>query len=177
MSAAAQTPAWAPRPAADPTAAEILQTIVLGLGNPLLTDDSVGLRVIESLRPALSGLEGVELAEDYRGGLRLMERLIGYDRAIIIDAQRSGAPPGTVSLLPSEGRPTRHVSSTHDLDLWTALELGRRAGARLPSPRDIRIVAVEAAEVELFGEECTPAVAAAISRASELVRSLLAEWR
>ncbi len=177
MSTAARTSTRAARSAADVAAAAAPRTIVLGLGNPLLTDDSIGLRVVARLGPALAGRPGLELAEDYRGGLRLMERLVGYDRAIIIDAQCSGAPPGTVSILAADAPPTRHGNSAHDVDLWTALAFGRHAGFRLPQPDDIRIVAIEAAEVEAFGEECTPGVAASVPRAAELVQSLLTEWR
>lgn len=173
----ARTPTCDARLAAETAAAETPRAIVLGLGNPLLTDDSVGLRVIDQLRPALADGPGVELAEDYWGGLRLMERMVGYDRAIIIDAQRSGGLPGNVSMLAAEAPPTQHSSSAHDLDLWTALEFGRQAGFKLPQPGDIRIVAIEAAEVEAFNEECTPAVAASVPRAAELVQSLLTEWR
>ena len=50
------------------------KTLVLGLGNPLLTDDSVGLRVARELRSLLSGRPDVVVEEDYWGGLRLMER-------------------------------------------------------------------------------------------------------
>ncbi len=57
-----------------------MKTLVLGLGNPLLGDDAVGLRVAASLRGRLP--PDVELDEDYCGGLRLMERLAGYDRAV-----------------------------------------------------------------------------------------------
>ncbi len=180
MSPTAQAPTCATRPTADAAASGAPRTLVLGLGNPLLTDDSVGLRIVERLRPLLAGQPGLDLAADYCGGLRLMERLVGYDRAILVDAQRSGAPPGTIHMLPvlpAHAPATQHANSAHDVDLPTALELGYRAGARLPNIHDIRIVAVEAAEVELFGEECTPAVAAAVPGAVELVQSLLAEWR
>lgn len=177
MSTVAQSLSCAARLAPDVAAAEAPRIIVLGLGNPLLTDDSVGLRFVDRLRSALADRPGLELAEDYWGGLRLMERLVGYDRAIIIDAQRSGGLPGKVSILAAEAPPTQHSSSAHDLDLWTALEFGRHAGFKLPQPGDIRIVAIEAAEVEAFSEECTPAVAASVLVAAELVQSLLTEWR
>lgn len=176
MSTTLRIPICAIPPGAD-AAAATPRTIVVGLGNPLLTDDSVGLRVVDRLKPVLAGRPGLELAEDYCGGLRLMERLIGYERAIIIDAQRSNAPPGTVRVLAADGPPTRYGDSVHDADLWTALEFGRRAGAALPAPGDIRIVAIEAADVDTFGEQCTPEVAAGIPRAVEAVRSLLTEWR
>ena len=177
MSTTARIPTCPTRSVADPASERTLRTLVLGLGNPLLTDDSVGLRVVDRLRSALDGWPGLELAEDYWGGLRLMERLVGYDRAIIIDAQRSGAPAGTVSILSANAPPTRHGDSAHDVDLWTALEFGRQAGAAVPTASSIRIVAIEAADVDTFGEECTPAVAASIPRAAEAVQSLLIEWR
>ncbi len=172
-----RTPTRAARSAGNLAASETPRTVIIGLGNPLLTDDGVGLRVVARLRPVLAGRPGLELAEDYCGGLRLMERLVGYDRAILIDAQRTGAPPGTVTVLAADAPPTRHGNSAHDVDLWTALGVGRHAGFRLPEPGDIRIVAIEAAEVDAFGEACTPVVAAGIPRAAELVQSLLTQWR
>ncbi len=153
------------------------RTLVLGLGNPLLRDDAVGLHVVRRLRCSLNAIPGVEVAEDYCGGLRLMEKLIGFDRAVIIDAQRNGARPGTVQVWPAAFVPTQHSASAHDVDLPTALELGRRSGAVLPALSDIRIVAVEAADVETFGEECTPAVADGVPRAAEAVLELLQDWR
>ena len=68
-----------------------MKTLIIGLGNPLVTDDSVGLRVVEELRPLLADRPDVEVSEDYWGGLRLMERMIGFDRAIVIDAIQTGA--------------------------------------------------------------------------------------
>jgi len=153
------------------------RTLILGLGNPLLTDDAVGLHVVRRLGPVLADQPNVEVAEDYWGGLRLMERFVGFDHAIIVDAQRTGAPPGTLSVLAADAGAPRHAHSSHDVSLPTALEFGRRAGARLPAPGHILIVAIEAADVETFGTQCTPAVAAAVPRAVEQVLSLLPRWR
>ena len=72
---------------APPRRAKIL---VLGLGNPLLGDDSVGLRVAQQVQAQLADRPEVEVAEDYWGGLRLMERLAGFERVIIVDAICSG---------------------------------------------------------------------------------------
>ena len=84
-----------------------MATLVIGLGNPLVTDDSVGLRVVEQLRPLLANRTDVEVAEDYWGGLRLMERMIGFDRAIVVDAIQTGSPAGTVHLLTPDGIATQ----------------------------------------------------------------------
>jgi len=153
------------------------RTLVLGLGNPLLTDDGVGLRVAGRLRPLLAGRPGVEVEEEYQGGLRCMERLVGYDRAIIVDAIRSGADAGSVKVFSLGEFPTQHSGSAHDVDLGTALKLGQQAGAHLPAAENIRLVAIEAADVLTFDERCTPAVEAGIERAVEEVLAVLADWR
>ena len=149
-------------------------TLILGLGNPLATDDSVGLRVVEQLKPLLAGRTDVELSEDYWGGLRLMERMIGFDVAIVIDAIRTGAPPGTIHRLTAGGIPTQRSASAHDVNLATALEFGRRAGVQVPDNRNVQLVGVEAGDILSFGEGCTPEVQAAIPRAVEAVLEALA---
>ena len=158
-----------------PAEPRLPKTLILGLGNPLLGDDSVGLRVARDLRKRGPGPFCVD--EDYCGGLRLMERMIGFERAIIVDACCTGAAPGTVRVLPADALPTRHTTSAHDVDLAAALALGRSAGAALPAPRNIRVVAIEAAQCLTFQEECTPAVAASIGPARDAVLALLADWR
>jgi hydrogenase maturation protease len=152
-------------------------TLILGLGNPLVSDDSVGLRVADVLKVRLAGREDVEVSEDYWGGLRLMERLIGCRRAIIIDAVRSGAEPGTIHRLTPDSIPTQRSASAHDVNLPTALEFGRQAGMDLPPNQDIHLVGIEAADILNFGECCTPAVEAAIPRAVETVLDLLDQWK
>jgi hydrogenase maturation protease len=150
-----------------------MKTLILGLGNPLITDDSVGLRVVEELKPRLAERTDVEVSEDYWGGLRLMERMIGFDRAIVVDAIQTGATPGTIHLLAPDGVPTQRSASAHDVNLSTALEFGRRAGARLPENGCIRLVGIEAEDILTFSEQCTPAVQAAIPRAVEAVLNAL----
>jgi hydrogenase maturation protease len=150
-----------------------MTTLILGLGNPLVTDDSVGLRVAAELKTRLAGCGDVEVAEDYWGGLRLMERMAGYDRAVVIDAIQTGAPAGTIHRLAVGDIPTQRSASSHDVNLPTALALGRQAGIKLPEDSDILLVGVEASDILTFGEACTPAVAAAIPRAVEEVLKAL----
>ncbi|MBN2578663.1 MAG: hydrogenase maturation protease [Pirellulales bacterium] len=152
-----------------------MKTLILGLGNPLVSDDGAGLRVAEALKGRLAGREDVEVSEDYWGGLRLMERLIGYRRAIIIDAVCSGAAPGTIHRLSPDSIPTQRSASAHDVNLPTALEFGRQAGMDLPRNEEIHLVGIEAADILNFSERCTPAVEAAIPRAVETVLDLLLE--
>ncbi len=154
---------------------ERMKTLIIGLGSPLLTDDSVGLHVARRLAELLAGRPGVEVVEDYRGGLQLMERLTGYDRAVVVDAIVTGAEPGTLHRLRPGDIPTQKSASAHDVNLPTALELGRQLGARLPADENILLVGVEAEDILTFGERCTPKVEAAIPRAVEAVLAALSE--
>ena len=149
-----------------------MTTLVLGLGNPILTDDGVGIRVAEAVRKALPDGAPVDVCECSVGGMRLMERMLGYDRVILIDVlhPNTGQPGAIRRLTPDDLRrfgPTQHSASSHDTGLPTALEVGRRMGLLLPS--EIVIYAVGSENVVDFGEEPTPAVAEAIPRLTALV--------
>jgi hydrogenase maturation protease len=144
------------------------KTLILGLGNPILSDDGVGCRVAAALKDRLAGRE-VDVLEAGVAGLDSLDLLAGYDRAIIIDAiQTASGTPGRISRLETEAlAATRHSGTPHDVNLATALELGRRLG--LPLPEQIIIFAIEALDVTSFGETCTPAVAAAVPACVEMV--------
>ena len=153
-----------------------MKTLIIGLGNPLVTDDGVGLRVAAELKTRLAGRPGVEVEEDYWGGVRLMERMVGYDRAIVIDAILTGAEPGTIHHLTPGSIPTQRSASAHDMNLSTALAFGRQAGVALPDDENVLLIGIEVEDVINFGEECTPAVRAAVPRATQEVFHLLDSW-
>ena len=102
-------------------------------------------------------------------GLGLLDLIAGYDRLILIDAiQTKGGVIGNVYRLDtSDLNATRHAGSVHDMNLFTALELGQRLGMSLPA--EIVIFAIEVADVITFGEQCTPEVVPAIPVATEMV--------
>lgn len=153
--------------------------LVVGLGNPILGDDGIGWRVAAALQQELaeSGecFQDVEIESLALGGLSLMERLVGYERAIIIDAvQTHNGRPGQIYNLALADLPdlsTGHTTAAHDTSLQTALRLGREMGADLPD--DVTVVGIEAEQVYEFSEELTPAVAAAIPDAVRAVIYLL----
>ncbi|HEY4721623.1 MAG TPA: hydrogenase maturation protease [Anaerolineae bacterium] len=145
-----------------------MKTLILGLGNPILGDDSAGLKVAEIIRRRMTLDPSIEVSEDYWGGLRLMERMIGYDQVIIVDAICTGIwPAGSVLCLNPDDVPTQHTASTHDVNLPTALQLA--ATLNLKMPDRIRIIAIEAENVLDFSERCSPAVTLALSHAAEAV--------
>jgi hydrogenase maturation protease len=147
----------------------MMRTIVVGLGNPILSDDSVGIKVAELVKQHIPDNAGVDVTESYAGGLRLMEAIAGYGRAIIVDAMKTGAyPPGTVRSLSLDSLDrTRNTLCTHDGDLATALSLGRDLG--LAMPEYVEIIGIEADDVESFSEELTCGVRRALPQAVEEV--------
>ncbi len=147
-----------------------MKTLVLGLGNPILTDDGVGILVVREVADRCSR-NGVHFAEASVGGLRLLDTLVGYERVILVDAIRTpeGEPGEVYRLDVGDLRGSLHSGSTHDLSLPGALALGRSLGMELPADENMVIVAVEVEDVLTFGETCTPPVQAAIPRALQLV--------
>ena len=144
-----------------------MRTVVIGLGNTILSDDGVGVYVARELRERLSrdsALESIDVIEAELAGLDMMEILSGYDRAVIVDSiELGGFEPGTVfRLSPDDFRTTPRLASFHDIDLVTALELGRRLDLEMPS--EVVIYAVQAEDTLTLGEGCTPAVEAVRER-------------
>jgi hydrogenase maturation protease len=150
--------------------------LLIGLGNDILTDDAVGMKVAREI--AALDLPGVDVAELSVGGLTLMEAMIGYRRVVLIDAimTRDGKP-GAVYTLGLDDLPgTLNTASAHDTNLATALRAGREFGADLPADDKITIIAIEAEDVLTFGEQCTPAVEAAIPVAVGIARQVISQY-
>ena len=155
------------------------KTLVLGLGNPILTDDGVGIHIVRAAASQCTPAIDATFAEASVGGLRLLDLLNGYERAIMIDAilTPEGQPGDVYRLHPGDLRASLHSSSTHDLSLPGALELGRQLGMKLADDEDLTILAIEVEDVLTFGERCTPAVAMAIPAACQAVLAELMQPR
>ncbi|MGB3903887.1 MAG: hydrogenase maturation protease [Anaerolineae bacterium] len=150
-----------------------MKTLILGLGNPILTDDAVGFVVAQEVRKRLDK-GNVSVSEASVGGLSLLELVVGYDRVIMIDAIQTGSrEPGAIHRFSAdEFHGSVRSASTHDVSLASALELGYQL--RMDIPKEIVIFGIEAADVDTFGEKLTPSVAAAVPRVVELVLQELA---
>jgi hydrogenase maturation protease len=138
-----------------------MKTLVLGLGNPILGDDGVGLRVAARLKAEVD-LPNVFISETESEGITLLELLVGYDRAIIIDAiQTPRGKPGQIHRLSTASLYcTRHTSSTHGIDFATLIDLGKKLNLALPEK--IIIFGIEIEDISTFSEKCSPPVEKAI---------------
>lgn len=153
-----------------------MRTLVVGLGNPILGDDGVGWKVAEEVRKLIPPDLPVEVECVSLGGISLMEHLIGYDRAILIDSLAVEGPAGSILILPLDDLPNYsayHTTSSHDTTLQTALDMGRSIGAKLPG--QVMVVGITAKQVFEFTEELTPEIEAALPQAVTAVIGILKE--
>ena len=151
------------------------RTVILGLGNTALTDDGVGVYAARRAKELLADDEEIEVEEAEIAGFGLLDLLDGRDRAVIIDAvNRPRCVPGETSLHPVESfEPTSHLISGHEIDLPTAVALGRQLGQSLPS--EIYVVGVQVSDDRTLGEACTPEVERAIDTAARLALEVARE--
>lgn len=152
-----------------------MRTLVIGLGNPILTDDGVGIYAVRALRQILAPEAAVDTLELSVGGLMLMEAMIGYERVILLDALWSpdGELGEVVQFAAGDLSSTMNTASAHDVDLPTALKVGRQLGAALPADDGIQIIGVRAQDVLSFGARPSPQVTAAIPTVVGCVLRLL----
>ena len=145
-----------------------MKTLVLGLGNPILSDDGAGIRVAQEVGNQLNDPQ-VTVAETSEAGLRLLDSIIGYDKVIIIDAVQTekGQAGQIYHMGPEDFSFTKHFSSPHQINLVTALELGNALD--LAMPQKITIFAVEAKDITTFSEKCTTEVEQAIPKLVKMV--------
>jgi len=162
-----------------------VRTLVVGLGNPILGDDGVGWVVAEEVNKKLASsparpleIEGSIIDVDCLslGGISLMEHLIGYKYAVLIDAFICDGEDGSIIVSKLDDLPSYsafHLTSAHDMSVHNALRLGRQLGAELPE--DVTLVGISARHVYDFSEELSPPVQDAIPKATQIVMEILAQ--
>jgi hydrogenase maturation protease len=145
-----------------------MKTLVLGMGNSILSDDGVGIHVAHEVAKRLNNPQ-VTVSETNTTGLGLLDSIVGYDKVIIIDAiQTEKGRAGQIYRMSTEDFSlTKHLSSPHQINLATALELGKMLN--LAMPREITVFAVEAKDIMSFSEKCTPEVEKAIPETVRMV--------
>jgi len=129
-----------------------VNTLILGIGNPILTDDGVGIEIAHKIKEERAKLEVIETSE---AGIALLDLVVGYDNLIIIDSIKTEkGKPGEVYKLELEDlKPAKDFSSSHGIGIATAFKLGQRMGYSMP--KYTSIYAVEVKDNTTFGEKCT----------------------
>jgi hydrogenase maturation protease len=147
--------------------------IVLGVGNILLKDEGVGVRVVEELDRRYSFPDSVRLVDGGTQGLWLMATLQEAGRLIVVDAVMGGGEPGTLYRLEKDDLPKglRIKCSAHDSDLVEALNL---CSLMDTGPEEVVVVGIQPADIEPFGLELTPRIA---EKMDELIERVLDELK
>ncbi len=153
-----------------------MRTLLLGMGNPILADDAVGVNLATDFKKRCGPVPGLDYVEECSvGGLSILHVLEGYERLIVLDSikTRGGRPGQWYQFTAGALRETMHLANVHDANFATALELGRRLGMRLPSSEDIHIFAIEVRDNLSFSEQMTEELVEAYPRcADEIFRAL-----
>ena len=133
-----------------------MKTLVLGIGNPIVTDDSVGLKVARLIKERRPELDVVEACS---GAMGLFDYVIDQDRVILIDSIKTenGVPGEVYRMRIDDLNPTLKQHSSHGLDIASALKIGEGLGYKMPE--SVNIYAIQVKDNIRFGEECTAEVA------------------
>lgn len=144
-------------------------TIIIGVGNPILSDDGAGILVARKIKEAISQSAFIHIVEASLGGIGLLDLMAGYHRAIIVDSIKTkNGEPGTIYRLSIDevGSPS-YSWGPHLMDLRTAVELGICLGYKIPERIDV--YAIEIKENEFFSELLSPEVEGAIPLLTEKI--------
>jgi len=143
------------------------RTLVIGLGNPIMGDDGVGAAALERLRTEWEIPETVELIDGGTWGMNLLPLIESASHLLLVDAIRTGAAPGTLTVLERRELP-RYFSlklSPHQIDLREVLALAELRGAL---PPDLVALGIEPERVEMQ-VGLSPRVHAGLTKLLDLV--------
>lgn len=141
---------------------------VLCLGNELLADDALG----PAVAARFERFRGDSVVYTSATGVALLDDVLNVSDLLVVDSIQTGtAKPGTVHIFLEEDLQAAPGPSSHYVGLFETLALGRRL--HLSVPKQVVIVAVEAADTSTIGAAMHPAVRAAVPSVVNLVRRFL----
>ncbi|MEM2910372.1 MAG: hydrogenase maturation protease [Nitrososphaerota archaeon] len=144
-------------------------TVVIGLGNPILGDDAVGLVIASELRKRMGRI--VDIVELSAGGLTVAEAMLGYRKAIIVDALvEEGTVPGKILRLTFEDLKTtpKRFIGFHDIDLVTSVEL-IKAIDRESFPDEVVVFGITIQKPGCYQEGLSEEVKTAVPKCVEMI--------
>jgi hydrogenase maturation protease len=134
------------------------KAIVIGIGNPNFKDDGVGYKIVEQLE----GL--VDTVCLLNTDLKVIDVMLGYDVAVIVDGVKVGVEPGTiVEIDPFKTFDKVYASGTHSLTVFEVIRIGYQVFQE-EMPKEIKIIGVEVEDIDTLDRDCSPKVKAAIPK-------------
>jgi hydrogenase maturation protease len=141
--------------------------ILVGLGNPIMSDDGVGIVVCRRVHGMLPGYD---LDLSCGAGLHVMDAILGYRRAVIIDSMVTGKfPVGTVAEVgPDSHVETRRAGHSHGVGFFEAIEVARACKARLPG--EIIVYGIEVEDAFSIGDKMSDSI---VNRLDEIIEFIV----
>jgi hydrogenase maturation protease len=144
--------------------------LILGLGNPILTDDGIGLILTKNLEGKFPGADTTSII---LAGLELLDILVGYDYVFLIDAATgTGGEPGELKEI-SDGKGALHLFTSHGVNFFDLLILGRDMGLKMPEPA--AVFGIEIGNATDFGTSLSPALKSALPSLEEAITERIRE--
>lgn len=152
------------------------KTLVLGIGNPILQDDGVGVYVVQQLKAMQPAFPGVEFLDGGTLSFSLIGEIESVDNLIVIDAAQLDSESGSVRTFIGEDMDQflgqQKNSSVHDVTLIDLMSIAMLSD-QLPTRR--ALIGIQPASLDL-GTELTAAIAEAIPQACNITMELLKKW-
>ena len=144
------------------------QITILGVGNILLRDEGVGVRVVEELKKRFIFPENVSLVDGGTQGLWLLATIQESDHLIVIDAVLGGGEPGSLYRLEKADLPKglRFKQSAHDSDLVEALNL---CALLENGPKSVVVIGIKPLDITPFGLELSREIESQVENIVERV--------
>lgn len=151
-----------------------MSVLVLGIGNLIMSDDGIGVRVVQQLAEQWSFPDGVTLLDGGTLGLDLLPKLEGVERLLVIDAVDTGDVPGSMVRLAGDEVPVALETkvSPHQMGLKDLLAVAMLQGF---APCEMVLWGVQPERIEM-GLELSPAVAAQVEPLGVNVLAELETW-
>jgi hydrogenase maturation protease len=146
-----------------------MKTIILGVGNQILGDDGVGVQVSNELKKYVKD-PNITIDEAITGGMNLLELILDFDKAIIIDAVKTQeGKNGEVKKIPLEDFSTIHSCNPHDINLSEAIKMAKKMGQK-KIPKEIIIIGILMEKIPCeFSEKLSPEIQKAVPKAITLI--------
>lgn len=154
----------------------IENVLILGIGNTLLSDEGIGVYLVNRMQRQVGELDGVEYMDGGTLSFTLAEPIARADGLIVVDAARMDSPPGTLKVFHNEEM-DRYLAgnraSVHEVSLTDLLDIARLSEC-LPEER--YLVGIEPASIE-WGEQPSEIVMPAIDLGIKEILSILGKWQ
>ncbi len=145
--------------------------LVLGLGNDILSDDAVGLKIVRSLKEKF-GSGGIDFVETNEMGLSLIDFLEGYEDALLVDSiVTEKFAPGTLQVFDRSSFINPCTCNPHHMGLDEVLAFAEKM--KIQVPKNLTVAAVEVKDPFTFREGLTPEVERAVPRLTTKISKMI----